>query len=330
MLPPGISVSETSRQLARIRATLRTVPGSRVGDLEGRPSRGRHRSQDDQHGGVPGRREAAGRSGGRTCRRTQLIDQMNERAADDSRHRAQLLAADPRQRSREHLADRRPDRDQGLRRRHRRRCGASPTTCCGRSPPCRGVARAFVDRAGQVPQLQIEIDRARAARYGLNVADVEDVIETALGGKTATELWEGERQFRVVVRLGEEERRDRGGDPATSWSTRRAACGSRCRTSPRSSVGSGSMNIAQRIGHARGGHRRVHPGPRHGQRRQRDAAARQGATCTLPAGYFTALGRRVREPAARDGAAQPDRADQRAADLRAAVQRLRLGQARAR
>src|SRR5438045_5552132 len=74
--------------------------------------------------------------------------------------------------------------------------------------PVRGVARAFVDRAGMVPQLQIEIDRARAARYGLNVADVEDVIETALGGKTATEIWEGERRFGVVVRLSEEERRD--------------------------------------------------------------------------------------------------------------------------
>src|SRR5207244_9306887 len=74
--------------------------------------------------------------------------------------------------------------------------------------PVRGVARAFVDRAGQVPQLQIQIDRQRSARYGLNVADVEDVIETALGGKTATELWEGERRFNVVVRLGEEERRN--------------------------------------------------------------------------------------------------------------------------
>src|SRR5206468_11678933 len=40
----------------------------------------------------------------------------------------------------------------------------------------RGVARAFIDRAGQIPQLQIDIDRQRAARYGLNVADVEDVI----------------------------------------------------------------------------------------------------------------------------------------------------------
>ena len=40
-------------------------------------------------------------------------------------------------------------------------------------------------------------------RYGLNVADIGDVIETALGGKAATELWEGERKFSVVVRLKE-------------------------------------------------------------------------------------------------------------------------------
>ena len=72
--------------------------------------------------------------------------------------------------------------------------------------PVRGVARAFVDRDGQVPQLQIEIDRERASRYGLNVADIEDVIETALGGKEATQIWEGERKFSVVVRMREEER----------------------------------------------------------------------------------------------------------------------------
>jgi cobalt-zinc-cadmium resistance protein CzcA len=72
--------------------------------------------------------------------------------------------------------------------------------------PIRGVARAFVDRAGRVPQLQIEIDRARAARYGLNVADVQDVIETALGGRPATQMWEGEKRFGVVVRMREEER----------------------------------------------------------------------------------------------------------------------------
>jgi cobalt-zinc-cadmium resistance protein CzcA len=71
----------------------------------------------------------------------------------------------------------------------------------------RGVARAFIDRYGQVPQLQIEVDRAKAARYGLKVADIQDVIETALGGKQATEIWEGEKKFAVVVRLPEEQRR---------------------------------------------------------------------------------------------------------------------------
>ena len=70
-----------------------------------------------------------------------------------------------------------------------------------------GVARAFIDRFGEVPQLQIEIDRQRAARYGLNVSDIQDVIETTLGGKVATEIWEGEKRFDVVVRLREEERR---------------------------------------------------------------------------------------------------------------------------
>ncbi len=72
--------------------------------------------------------------------------------------------------------------------------------------PIRGVGRAFVDRAGRIPQLQIDIDRNRAARYGLNVADIEDVIETALGGRPATQIWEGERRFNVVVRLNEEVR----------------------------------------------------------------------------------------------------------------------------
>ncbi|MBI3804346.1 MAG: efflux RND transporter permease subunit [Nitrospirae bacterium] len=70
----------------------------------------------------------------------------------------------------------------------------------------RGVARAFIDRAGQIPQLQIEVDRARAGRYGLNVSEFQDFIETALGGRVATEIWEGERRFGVVVRLPEEGR----------------------------------------------------------------------------------------------------------------------------
>ncbi|MES2184372.1 MAG: CusA/CzcA family heavy metal efflux RND transporter [Pseudomonadota bacterium] len=69
-----------------------------------------------------------------------------------------------------------------------------------------GVARAEIDRDGQVPQLVLDIDRDRAARYGLNVGDIQDVIEAALAGKAATSLWEGERKFAVAVRLPTSER----------------------------------------------------------------------------------------------------------------------------
>jgi cobalt-zinc-cadmium resistance protein CzcA len=69
-----------------------------------------------------------------------------------------------------------------------------------------GVVRAFIDRDGDLPQYRLEIDRAAAARYGLNVMDVQDVVETALAGKAATELWEGDRHFSVVVRLDEASR----------------------------------------------------------------------------------------------------------------------------
>ncbi len=69
-----------------------------------------------------------------------------------------------------------------------------------------GVQRAEVDRLGELPQLQIDIDRDRASRFGLNVSDVQDVIESALAGRSATQLWEGERKFNVAVRLPEDER----------------------------------------------------------------------------------------------------------------------------
>jgi cobalt-zinc-cadmium resistance protein CzcA len=70
----------------------------------------------------------------------------------------------------------------------------------------RGVDTACVDRAGEVPQTVIEIDRKAAARHGLNIGDIEDVIETGLAGKAATELWEGEQHFSIVVRLPEAQR----------------------------------------------------------------------------------------------------------------------------
>ena len=51
------------------------------------------------------------------------------------------------------------------------------------------------------PNLNIRVDRAKAARYGLNTGDVATVIQAALGGATATNVLEGDRQFPVSVRI---------------------------------------------------------------------------------------------------------------------------------
>jgi heavy metal efflux system protein len=58
------------------------------------------------------------------------------------------------------------------------------------------------------PNLNIRIDREKAARYGLNVSDANNVVQAALGGTVATNLLEADRQFGVVVRLAPEFRRD--------------------------------------------------------------------------------------------------------------------------
>ena len=57
-------------------------------------------------------------------------------------------------------------------------------------------------------QLQIDVDRAQIARYGLNVSDVQEVVETAVGGSQATELLDGPRRFPVMVRFPDAVRAD--------------------------------------------------------------------------------------------------------------------------
>jgi heavy metal efflux system protein len=58
------------------------------------------------------------------------------------------------------------------------------------------------------PNLNIRVDRTKAARYGLSVNDVNSVVQAALGGTTATTLLESDRQFDVVVRLAPQYRKD--------------------------------------------------------------------------------------------------------------------------
>ncbi|HEX7341200.1 MAG TPA: CusA/CzcA family heavy metal efflux RND transporter [Rhodanobacteraceae bacterium] len=58
----------------------------------------------------------------------------------------------------------------------------------------------LVHELGQ-PNLAIKINRAKIARYGLNVSDINNLINAAVGGEVATEVSQGERQFDLVVRL---------------------------------------------------------------------------------------------------------------------------------
>jgi cobalt-zinc-cadmium resistance protein CzcA len=70
----------------------------------------------------------------------------------------------------------------------------------------RGVADLGVFPVLGQPNLNIKVDRAQAARYGLNSGDVKSVIQAATGGAAATSVLEGDRQFDLVVRYTPEYR----------------------------------------------------------------------------------------------------------------------------
>jgi cobalt-zinc-cadmium resistance protein CzcA len=65
----------------------------------------------------------------------------------------------------------------------------------------KGATDVAAEQQSGLAQLVISIDRAKIARYAINVSDVEDVIAMAVGGKAATQMLEGERRFDVTVRL---------------------------------------------------------------------------------------------------------------------------------
>jgi heavy metal efflux system protein len=73
--------------------------------------------------------------------------------------------------------------------------------------PITGVTDLDYDHFVGLPQLQVIVDRAATARYGINVQDVQDGIEAATKGRVVTQVFEGERRFDLAVRL------PRGDDP---------------------------------------------------------------------------------------------------------------------
>lgn len=64
-----------------------------------------------------------------------------------------------------------------------------------------GSADVAVDQEPPLPQLQVRVDREAAARFGINVADVADLIEIAVGGRAVAQVFQGERRYDIAVRF---------------------------------------------------------------------------------------------------------------------------------
>ncbi len=69
-----------------------------------------------------------------------------------------------------------------------------------------GTANYFLEQTTGQPYLNIDIDREAVASYGLNVNNVQQVVETGIGGSVVSEVFEGQRRFDIVVRYPEEMR----------------------------------------------------------------------------------------------------------------------------
>lgn len=68
----------------------------------------------------------------------------------------------------------------------------------------KGASDVKVEQVSGLSVLTVDIDRAKIARYGLNVSDVQEVVSIAFGGEEAGTLYQGDRRFPIVVRLPEE------------------------------------------------------------------------------------------------------------------------------
>ncbi|MBI2214813.1 MAG: CusA/CzcA family heavy metal efflux RND transporter [Acidobacteria bacterium] len=71
-----------------------------------------------------------------------------------------------------------------------------------------GASDVKLEQVTGLPILSIHMDRPAMARYGLNVADVQEVVQIAIGGAQAGQIFEGDRRFDLVVRLPEDVRTD--------------------------------------------------------------------------------------------------------------------------
>jgi cobalt-zinc-cadmium resistance protein CzcA len=71
-----------------------------------------------------------------------------------------------------------------------------------------GAADISVEKVAGLPQMNVAYDRAKIARYGLNIQNVNDMVSMGFAGKSAGSIFEGEKRFDLVMRLDKENRQD--------------------------------------------------------------------------------------------------------------------------
>ena len=177
-----------------------------------RPQRRRHRSVD-----------ALAHGGGRRASALQHLAGGRDQAGSDPAHggaarraaglRDRIQPADHRQRARQGV--------RSAQRSSRSRSSATISTSCAASArtSSRVLERRFrasatprIDQYTPLPQIAIKVDRAATARYGINVADVADLISTGIGGGAVSQVFIGERRYDMTVRFPAGDAQQPGGD----------------------------------------------------------------------------------------------------------------------
>src|SRR5690606_350634 len=71
-----------------------------------------------------------------------------------------------------------------------------------------GAEDISVEKTEGLPQMLVKYDRQKIAQHGLNIAELNDLIQITFGGKKTGDVFEGEKKFDLVVRLKDDERKD--------------------------------------------------------------------------------------------------------------------------
>ena len=134
------------------------------------------------------------------------------RAGEDPGRDLGLLAADRRQHGRSGQRRQGTACHQGLRRRFETFSKTRPTKIVKVMRKVKGIEDLGVFRVLGQPNVNFTVDREQAARYQINVADVQDAIQTAVGGNALTQVLQGEQRYDLVMRYLPQYPRHQGSD----------------------------------------------------------------------------------------------------------------------